>query len=190
MSLPYWEYFLSLESDLEQCAKYIDFSQTNFNSNSVEFAKIIMISSAEIDTISKEICKLINPSSTARNINHYASEILQQYPNLTSLEIDIPRYSITLKPWDGWSNSSSPAWWTSYNNIKHDRTANFTEANLENTLLSISGLLVMILYFYDAKYGTNQTMIDAFFSPKLLSPIDQTQASFGAGGVYWSYVLA
>ncbi len=189
MSLPYWEYFLSLESDLEQCSKYVDFSQTNFNSNSVEFAKIIMMASAEIDTIAKEICKLINNRSNARNINQYASEILNQYPNLISLEIEIPRYSLSFKPWDRWSSSSSPTWWKSYNNIKHNRTANFSEATLKNAILSVSGLLTMILYFYDEKYGTQKPEIDAFFSPKLLSPVEQNQTGFSGGGIYWSYKL-
>ena len=72
MSLPHWEYFLSLESDLEDCSKYVEFTSTNYKTYSIEFAKIILLASAEFDTVAKELCKIINPNINLNGINrHY-----------------------------------------------------------------------------------------------------------------------
>jgi len=101
-----------------------------------------MAASAEADTIAKEICKSISASSTAKNIGSYASEILPHHPNITSIEISIPRYGIKTTPWAGWTDKNSPSWWAANNNIKHDRANKFHEANLENAILAASGLLL------------------------------------------------
>lgn len=142
MALEYWEYFLSIESDLEKCSKYVDFSVNNYQTYSVEFARIIMAAGAEVDTVAKEFCKLINPASNAENIKQYAGVILNKYPNIVNVEMAISRYDLIVKPWDGWSNNSSPVWWQGYNKIKHDRTKYFERANLINSISASAGLLL------------------------------------------------
>jgi len=188
MNLPYWEYFLSIESDLEKCTKYISFSENNYNAYSVEFAKIIMTASAEIDNIAKELCREINPQSSPRNINDYKNIILEHYQNFHTLEIEIVRYDLKFKPWEDW-NTQTPSWWRDYNDIKHNRTQNFEKANLGNALKSVSALLTIILYYYDKKFGRQNINIDAFFAPRLFSPIEPTTNNFQNGGIYWSYTL-
>lgn len=190
MNLPYWEYFLALESDLEKSTQYVDFSIRNFNTYSVEFAIIIMSAASEFDTVAKEICKIVAPAAPCSNIDHYCLTISSRYKNFCSLEIEVPRYGLLLSPWQGWRQKNSPSWWKGYNAIKHDRTASFHLANLENALLSVSGLLVAILYFYDCKYGIGKPPIDAFFAPRLFSPKDPYPSELYGGGIYWSYTLA
>lgn len=190
MSLEYWEYFLSIEADLERCSRFVDFSDQNYQAYSVEFARIIMAASAEVDTVAKELCKLIDPNSQAKNIVEYAGVILGRYSNLINVEISIPRYELKIKPWDGWSNNSSPDWWQSYNKIKHDRTAHFSRANLINSVKSVSGLLLLLLYYYKAKNGGNDQEFSAFYSPKLFDVVDnRPDDGMIGGGIFWGYYL-
>jgi hypothetical protein len=190
MALEYWEYFLSIESDLEKCARYVDFSSNNYDTNSVEFARVIMAAAAEVDTIAKELCKLIDPQANAGNICQYASTILTTYPNLVNVEMSINRYDVVVKPWDGWSNSSSPSWWQGYNKIKHDRTANFDRANLVNAISAVAGLLLILLYYFKKKNGGKTEEISAFYSPKILDVVDsRPSGGWTNGGVFWGYYL-
>ncbi len=191
MALEYWEYFLSIESDLEKCTRYVDFSSNNYNTNSVEFARVIMAAAAEVDTISKELCKLIAPQANAENICQYASIILKKYPSVVNVEMAINRYDLVVKPWDGWSNNGSPLWWQECNKIKHDRTANFDRANLLNAISAVTGLLSILLYYFKEKDGGHAEDISAFYSPKFLDVVDRRHQSdgFSNGGVFWEYYL-
>ena len=122
MSLPHWEYFLAIESDLENCSRYVEFCYDNYETYSLEFARIIMASGSEFDTIMKLICKSIKPSEKPDNILQYYPILNSKYPNFTLYEMFIPRYKICLQPWKEWSEKKSPYWWSKgYNKIKHER---------------------------------------------------------------------
>jgi hypothetical protein len=51
-----------------------------------------------------------------------------------------------IKPFKEQKNAEHPSWWNAYNNLKHNKTKNFPEANLENAICASSGLLVLIKY--------------------------------------------
>ena len=187
----YWEYFLSIEADLEKCARYVDFSEQNYTTNSVEFARIIMTSAAEIDTVAKELCKLISSNSNANNICGYAQNIISQHPEIVNIEISIANYGLSVKPWLDWSENNSPAWWKEYNDIKHNRTTHFEKANLLNAISAVAGLLSMLLYYYFEKNGSQQEQISSFDSPKFFDVVDNRPNNGGfCGGIFWGYYLA
>jgi len=61
----------------------------------------------------------------------------------------MPRFGMTLKPWDEWRKARGvPFWWTAYNKIKHDRDSEYARANLKNALNAVAGLFVVVLYLY------------------------------------------
>lgn len=190
MALEYWEYFLSIESDLEKCARYVDFSAKNYDTNSVEFARIIISAAAEVDTVAKELCKLIDPDANADKICQYADVILNHYPDIVNVEMAIHRYDLVVKPWEGWSKDSSPSWWQGYNKIKHDRTAYFERASLLNAISAVAGLLLALLYYYYKKNGGTKEEISAFYSPKILNVVDsRPNGGWSEGGIFWGYHL-
>jgi hypothetical protein len=80
VSLPYWNYFKSIEADLEACSRYVEFTAANFHTYSVEFARIIMAAGSEIDTVAKELCRQIDPTRKPKNINEYQPIITGKYP--------------------------------------------------------------------------------------------------------------
>lgn len=185
MGLPHWEYFLVVESDLEKCARYVEFCQNNYKTYSLEFARIIMASGSESDAILKLICKSISPRRRPNNILKYYPILTSKYPKFTSFEMYIPRYKISLNPWKNWASDRSPDWWSkAYNKVKHERDKFFKEANLFNTLNAVAGLLCVILYYYKECFSDGEG-IDSRHSPRLFAPIDPL--GFSLPGGFWYY---
>ena len=148
-SLEHWNYFLSLEKDLESLSRYVEFCKSNFNCYSLEMARILLASASEVDVIAKQLCKMLDPNSSANNIHHYRNEIKMVYRKFPDFKVNIPRYGLTLTPWLNWKqNQGVPVWWSAYNKVKHHRHINFKEANLKNVLNAVAGLFVITLYLY------------------------------------------
>lgn len=184
MSIPHWQYFLSIESDLAKCSRYVEFDSRNFGVFSVEFARIIVAASAEFDAVAKKLCKHINPRLNPQSIDKYQPIILGQYPRIEECLVEIPSYRLQFQPWKDWA-AQSPRWWTkSYNKIKHERETYFHEATLENAILATAGLLIGLIYYYDASHG-GFPAVDYSLAPKLLEPLEPPGAMLG-GRFEWT----
>jgi len=187
MSLKYWEYFLSLEDDLEKCTKYIEFDERNYTTFSIELAKIITSASAEFENVAKDLCKLIDPPSSPNNIVIIYPILLREFPNFCNIEITIPRYRLQFKPLELWDSSQRPDWWTNgYNQIKHSRDTSFHLANLKNALYSMGALFSAILYFHKKLSGDIQ--VDYSRSPSLFGIIEEP-TGMEDGSIFLSYRL-
>jgi hypothetical protein len=143
VSYPHWEYFLSIEADLADAARYVEFHEDNKDTYSVKFARVIVASGAEFGAVANRLCALIDPSKTPDRINQYCPIIIKKYPKFVDHIVHIPRFKLELKPWQTWTASAAPDWWSkSYNNIKHKRDQHFHEANLDNAMDATAGLLL------------------------------------------------
>jgi hypothetical protein len=62
----------------------------------------------------------------------------------------VARFKLGIKPWESWDPKigRSPDWWKAYDNVKHERDKNFSDANQENTLRGLCGLLALHLYLH------------------------------------------
>ena len=150
-SLNQWNYFLSIEQDLENLSRYVEFSQANFNTFSIELARILFASSAEVDVMLKELCELVEPGCGAENIMQYMEVLGRNSRCLYDIQVTIPRYGLQPTPWENWRNSDSPIWWRAYNKVKHHRNENFDKSNLKNVLNSVAGLFVVNVLLYSEK---------------------------------------
>ena len=148
MKYPHWEYFLSLDEDLERAARYVAPEPGNFSAYSVEFARLLLSACAEIEVVAKTLCEKIETQSERKDINDYMKIITKSYPKFSPIKVAIPRYDLEFQPWLDWQSGKTPSWWTSHNHVKHERTKNFTEANLTNSLNAIGGLFLLTLYYY------------------------------------------
>lgn len=144
----HWNYYLAIEQDFELISRFIEFSEENYNTFSIELARIIMTASQEIDVVLKRICMLVNKDSNAKNINGYREIIKRTYPDLIDEEVRIPRFGIECKPWSEWNENESLVWWRANNDIKHQRNKNFEKANLKNAFNALAGLLIVNIYYY------------------------------------------
>ena len=182
----HWNYLLSIENDLENLSRYIEFDEKNFECFSVEIARILLASAAETDVVCKQLCLKLDPTSTAESINQYRNEICAAFPKIYEFEILFPRYGLSLVPWNTWKDPMGvPTWWTAYNKVKHHRESEYHRASLKNVLYSVAGLFVMILYFYQEKASLGELLP----SPKLLRVSEKhfrgiTHGSYDLGFVY------
>lgn len=173
----YWNYYLTLESDLIKTQRYVSIDEDNYSTFSVEYAKQYQTICSEIDVICKDYCKFLDSDTKVKNIMGYASVILEHKPDLISSTVKVKTAaSVSLMPWREWKTdktapfdgssveNNSPSWWIYYNKVKHNRTGSDSEnkqffkyANQTNTLNSLAGLFVLVMYFYkDLALSENQ----------------------------------
>ena len=183
MPPPYWQYFVAIEDDLIKAARFVEFTASNRTTHSVEFARILLAASSEVDVAAKDLCRRIDPSSGADKIHMYRSVITGKFRLLPFTRIQIPRYDISLVPWLSWREDKTPNWWDSHNAVKHHRDQAFREANLENSLNATAALMVLLLHLYELIYGSG---VDLQPPPQLLFP-DEFQRSYDMQVVksYW-----
>lgn len=146
----YWQHFLALEADFAATSRYVEFSPQNFSAFSIEYAKLLLAVGSEIDVLCKIICKEVDSAAKRGNINDYRA-CLTAHTQIASEEALIRRYSLAFKPWADWASGKIPSWWQSYNNVKHQRDAHFSEANLENCANAIAALFAIVLYCHKAE---------------------------------------
>jgi len=183
MEFPHWQYFIALDSDLEIVSRYVEISQENYRTYSIQFVSLLLSACSEIDVVAKVLSKLIDPNlkpskGTFLTILDYQKTIIGQFPEFHTTKIHIPRHGIQLIPWKQWKSKNVPQWWTSYNSVKHQRNKFYKKANLENTINAVAGLFVMVLYLYT---HNNRLNVESVPSPKFFAvdPIYKT-------GVRWA----
>ena len=176
---PHWNYLLAIERDLDEISRYVEFDEKNFDCFSIEIARVLLASAAEVDVVCKQICKSINPKSKANKIHKYRTEIIPAFPGIPQFQIALPRFGLTLTPWDEWKKPDGvPFWWIAYNKIKHHRDSEYHRAALENALNSVAGLFVMVLHLYKDKAIQGELLP----SPQLLRVDDSHYGGFTVGG--------
>lgn len=144
----HWNYFIAIERDLEALSRYIEFCEQNLHVFSIELAHLLFAASSEVDVVAKLLCQLIAPHSRCRNINQYKAVLLPAIPDLPTVEVCVPRYGLSFRPWSNWSGKQNPNWWRSYNNVKHKRETYFHEATLKNALNATGALLIVTTHYY------------------------------------------
>lgn len=162
---PHWNYFLAIERDMDVLSRYIEFDEKNFNCFSIEIARVMLAAGAESDVVCKQLCHVANPGAAADNIHKYKKVIAASIPKIASFQIDIPRFGLSLHPWEelGTLGNSVPLWWTAYNKIKHNRDSHYCQANLKNALNAVAGLFVVALYHYKAEAEAGQLLVPQLF---------------------------
>jgi hypothetical protein len=154
----HWSYYLAIENQLADTARFVEFSDQNKETYSIEFARILLAAASEVDVIAKQLCKILDNNSDAKSIFQYQSFINVHLPNITQEVIRINRYNIILQPWENFALPNlPPTWWTAYNKVKHHRHTNFEDANLKNAMHAVGALHILVVYYYktafEASYG-------------------------------------
>jgi len=148
----YWNYFLALEKDLEIVSRYVEFCEDNWSIYSIELVRLLLAVSSEVDVLLKELCKYLDNKVDCKNINDYKSVIKKCIPEFIEETVFVDRYGLTFQPWKNWQGEKNPIWWRSYNNVKHERSQFYKDANLKNVLYSFGALLITNFFFYKHKF--------------------------------------
>jgi hypothetical protein len=176
---PHWNYLLALDADLVGLSRYVEFHEKNFDCFSIEIARVLLASASEVDVVCKQLCKSIRHTSRADNIHAYRDEIRPAFPTIADFKVLLPRFGLTLQPWDEWKKKTGvPLWWTSYNKVKHERHDEFHKASLKNALNAVGGLFVLVLYLYKEKAALGELAP----APQLLHVDAEHHGGMQAGG--------
>ncbi|WP_137169610.1 hypothetical protein [Marinomonas sp. FW-1] len=144
----HWNYLLSIEEDLFTLFRFVEPTESNMSTHSLELARILFSASSEVDVVAKLLCNKLASDRKAKNIDHYRQIITDLIPRFYEVTVHLPRYGLTLTPWENWGGDENPSWWKAYNKVKHERNEHFKDANLKNTLNSVAALYVMLLFYY------------------------------------------
>ncbi|MQA29177.1 MAG: hypothetical protein GEU82_04960 [Luteitalea sp.] len=175
----HWNFFLAIERDLEVLSRYVEFDERNFECFSIEIARLLVAASGEIDVVAKQVCRAIDPGSAADRIKAYRTELTANFPHISAFPVLIPRFGLTLHPWETWKRANGvPFWWTAHNKIKHHRNTEYDQANLKNALNAVAALFVMVLHLYAEKARAGQLTP----SPVLLRPDEDYVSGYTAIG--------
>lgn len=163
MRFPHWQFFESVDDELHSLSRIIEFAPENFPTFSVHLARLYLSVCSEIDVVAKLLCARIAPSEKPKCINEYRSLVTAHFPNFSLLRIEMPSYAVDFQPWSSWSSGTNPKWWKSYNDVKHERSKYYQDANLGNVLESTAGLLVLLVYFHQPELYTKNPPIQPDF---------------------------
>ncbi len=166
----YWPYYFSLEADLENLSRYVEFTESNFSTYSIEMVRLYLSICSEIDVVLKELCKEISPKLSAKNINNYRQIISDELKDFNGQAAICYKYGLSFIPWKSWEENISPDWWSNYNKVKHQRNEFYNKANLKNVLESLAALYLVNIYLEFVKdkklsHGFTFSIIDTI--PKI-----------------------
>lgn len=144
----HWNYFIALENDLAQFSRFLEIAEPNFSSYSIELGRILFAAASEVDVVAKKYCLKLENNCTADNIGNYKTIITKHYPIFNATKVHLPRFGLTLTPWNKWRTDTQPLWWRAYTKVKYERHEHFTEANLKNALNAVAALYVLQIFLY------------------------------------------
>lgn len=147
--------FLLIQSDLQRLFEFIEPSDTNLTAYSYRTHELLMRTCIEIEANFKAILKenIFNPcdkngdARPEKNWNIHDFRKVNKSHHLAAYRVHIPVWEGThsvFEPFKQWTRSAELPWYQAYNKSKHDRRLEFKEANFENLLNSIAGLLVLL----------------------------------------------
>jgi len=179
----HYNYFLALESDVNDVFRFIEPEFDNFNTYSIQLAHLLLSISSEIDVVLKILCKELDHDSETENIRQYRKTIMSKYHGIANESVHIDRFDLTFTPWKNWKNNNPPDWWSCYNKVKHHRDTHFCEANLKNVLNSICGLFTALFYLREAQTDqllgvVNKKPLDIMRPDPLLLSLDKQHYMF------------
>ena len=146
LSRNYWRYYLLLEDKFLQTLHYVELTEDNFFTYSIEYAYLIQSIGSELDSFFKIYCDF--PLQAYKTIIDYKETVFIKYPDITSEIIRIDDYGLEFAPFSEW-NSSTPKWWKSFTSIKHNRSSTMKSASLDNVLNILSALFLLEMKYFN-----------------------------------------
>ena len=143
-----WAYYMMLEEKFIHTLNFVALSTDNEAAYSNEYAGLIQMIGAEMDSFFKEYCGFAPTDN--KNISYYYSTVTVDFPDITDQEVHIRIADMTIKPFDGWNGQQpkqSLFWWESFDNIKHSRVVNKKNGCQKATLYALAAL-----YLLEMKY--------------------------------------
>ncbi len=161
-----WHTYHYLDTRLNELSRYISFAPENRSTWSESLADLLILTGSAVDSFFRDMGGCPNIQSSPHylrvqqqqqrvrrrrrpewNINNFRDAYEPIY-ELSKNEVDVP-FGLscygTIQPFIelGVPNDRIPDWWNAYNHLKHNYYDSLIEANLENVLNSLGGLLIL-----------------------------------------------
>lgn len=148
--------FIMIQNDLQRLFEFIEPSDQNLGTYSYRIHELFMRSCIELEANFKAILRenIFNPRDRNGDVRPEKKWNIHDYwkvnktHHLSAYKIHTPIWDgvKTFEPFKQWATSTSGElfWYQAYNKSKHDRRNEFKEANLENLMNAIAGLLVLL----------------------------------------------
>ncbi len=160
----HWAYYKSIEREFMLTNAYVMHTQENKNTYSDEFAKIILLSGSEIDSLFQLFFKYknIEPAGKYYTIKDYAKIV--EYDKVIKIAFfSFLGDSLRVTPFKDLDEKKAYAnlyWWNAYQKIKHNRSENYKMATLDiaaNCVAAHHKILRILLSIVDGgiKVGSN-----------------------------------
>ena len=138
-----WNYYCTLSEDMFHTFRFVE-PKGQEDVYSIEFAKIIILSCTELESVFKAIGSAVE-GREGGNIADYKGTLLLRFPRIVEAEVRIPRLDRKIKPFEGW-DTGGLSWWDAYTTIKHWQGASFATATFHNAIYALSALYISIFY--------------------------------------------
>lgn len=140
--------FLIIQEELKNIFNFIEPSDANLHVYSFKIHQLMMTTCMEIEANFKAIF-LDNGCDLGNNGNILTYHQLEKSHLLSGYQIKLPIWNgkkNIFSPFKPWRNTKRKEmkWYQAYNNLKHNRHKNFSQANLDNLLNAIAGLAILL----------------------------------------------
>lgn len=165
--------FLLIQDDLREIFEYVEPSDVGKSAYSYRIHALFMRTCIEIEANFKSIFDENTCTRPAENMKAYrkadVSHHLSSYKVMLPIWSPAPLILCPFEPWKALRGVATPAggapgipWYQAYNASKHNRHDQFRNANLENLVSAVAGLLVLITaQFKDQDFSPGATLISA-----------------------------
>lgn len=145
--------------DLYELFNYVEPNDVNLNTYSHRLYELLLRTATEFEANCKGILDsngYVKPGGGNLNIMDYFK--IESAAYLSGYEVTFERWpNHVFKPFEVWNTGvfAPLPWYQGYNHVKHNRFANFQEANLDNVINAIAGLLCIL----HAQIGENMDSV-------------------------------
>lgn len=163
----YLRAFNLIQADLIKLFEYIEPSNESLKTYSYRIHELLMRTCIETEANFKAI---LDENVYTPNINRFGNPIynMSVYKrinithHLSSYETILPIWNgdrKVIKPFKAWESNDTLAWYEAYHASKHNRQEEFKNANLENLLYAVSGLLVILSSQFQNQTFSAESMV-------------------------------
>ena len=147
----HWDYFAFLEKDLITVSETLELCEENYDAFGPLITKIVLNAGSELDGALKSLARAISFTLPEQpTMSDFRKMLLKhKQQEFATATVRFLHTDIIITPWNSLSNeesTSAPNWWTSYNQVKHQRAQKYTLANLKTALSLIAALFTVIAY--------------------------------------------
>lgn len=197
----YWKYYISLEDQFMETARYVEFDYINNGKTySMEYLKLYQAVCSEIDVVGKVLASTVNVTFTpSKNtgINEWWYYVLGNDPSVESKSCNLFGER-SIQPWKDFKvirnpnegakkfildemntpKGKTPFWWNDYNSVKHNRTgrfqkhsSNYAKANLRNLFYAFAALFILEASLMEKIQTSREDRVSTSLESKLFADV-------------------